>query len=168
VAVPTEAGVRVARVRNGRGLVATRRFSAGEDVLEVRGEVVPAAALARWWRVGQGRRATNCYRYSPERYLDPGDGAGAYANHSCRPNAGVVRYGRALHLKAILPIACGDEVTHDYSTLLGVDDVWTMRCNCGERCCRGLVSNVATIPSGRLGRYVAHRVVPDFILKALR
>ena len=30
--------------------------------------------------------------------------------------------------KAIAAITAGDEVTHDYTTLLGADDVWKMRC----------------------------------------
>ena len=68
-------------------------------------------------------------------------------------------------LRAIRAIRAGDEVTHDYSTLLGADDVWTMRCNCGERGCRGTVRRFDALPAATLRRYLALGAIPAFILR---
>jgi hypothetical protein len=67
-------------------------------------------------------------------------------------------------LKAIAPIAAGEEVTHDYSTLLGADDVWKMRCNCGESNCRRVVGNIGKLPAATVKTYRRLGIVPDFIL----
>jgi hypothetical protein len=67
-------------------------------------------------------------------------------------------------LKAIAAIAAGAEITHDYSTLLGYDDVWTMRCNCGEHNCRRVVRNIDKLPAATVNNYRRLGIVPDFIL----
>lgn len=67
-------------------------------------------------------------------------------------------------LRALRVIREGDEVLHDYSTLLGADDVWSMRCNCAARGCRGLVRRFDRLPAATLRRYVRLGAVPGFIL----
>ena len=62
--------------------------------------------------------------------------AGAYLNHSCEPNAGIRKTNQQLFLFAAKPIAAEKEIVIDYSTILGDDDIWTMRCNCGRSACR--------------------------------
>lgn len=156
-------GLTVKPVRNGRGIVATQRFAPGALICEIKGKIVAPQTVWRYWET-DARRGANCFRFSPERYLDPEGEIGAYANHSCNPNAGIVKQGRRLLLKAIAPIAGGDEITHDYSTLLGADDVWSMRCNCGEANCRGVVRNVRCLPAAVLTNYRRLKVIPAFIL----
>src|SRR5690349_12530696 len=123
----------VAQTRTGLGLVATRRFRTSETIIKLVGRVVDARIL---WKRG-GTFADNCFRFGPETYLDPGDGLGRYLNHSCEPSAAIHKENNQLFLFAVRPISAGDEVTIDYSTTLGDDDIWTMRCNCGHRQCRG-------------------------------
>lgn len=154
-------------VRNGLGIVAQKPFAAGATVCTVRGRVVSAATVWRYWKTDP-RRGANCFRYDAGHYLDPEGEIGAYANHSCDPNAGVIKTPTRLLLRAIRPIAAGEEVTHDYSTLLGADDVWSMKCNCGSRRCRKTVHSFAKLPLRVLRRYVALAVVPDFVLETMR
>lgn len=154
-------------VRNGLGIVALKAFAPGATVCEVRGRVVTAATVWRYWDVDP-RRGENCFRYDADHYLDPEGEIGAFANHSCNPNAGIVKRGRRLLLRVIRPIAAGDEVTHDYSTLLGADDVWTMRCNCGASNCRKVVGNIGKLPVALVRRYRRLGVMPDFILETAR
>lgn len=151
-------------VRNGLGIVALKAFAPGAAVCEVRGRVVTAATVWGYWD-RDPRRGENCFRYDADHYLDPESEIGAFANHSCHPNTGIVRRGGRLLLQAIRLIAAGDEITHDYSTLLGADDVWTMRCNCGEAGCRKVVRNVGRLPAAVLRRYRRLGVIPDFILE---
>jgi hypothetical protein len=153
-------------VRNGLGLTALRPLAAGSVICRIRGRVVGAATVWGYWQRDR-RRGENCFRFDAGHYLDPEGEIGAYANHSCAPNARVVRGPRALWLHALRAIRRGEEVTHDYSTLLGADDVWTMRCNCGERRCRGVVANVACLPAAVLGDYRRREAIPRFILDTL-
>jgi hypothetical protein len=155
-------GLTVKPVRNGRGIVATRAFGDGALICEITGRIVTPQTVWRYWE-SDPRRGANCFRLSPERYLDPEGEIGAFANHSCNPNAGIVKQGRKLFLRAIARIARGEEVTHDYSTLLGSDDVWSMRCNCGEANCRGVVRNVRRLPHALIAHYRQRGVLPVFI-----
>jgi len=155
--------VQVEIVRNGRGIVTRRDFAAGELVCRISGKIVSASTVWRYWD-RDPQLAANCIRFDAERFLNPHLQIGAFANHSCRPNAALMREGKTLVLRAIAPIKAGGEVTHDYSTYIGADDVWTMRCNCGERTCRGTVRRFDRLPERTLNRYMRLGAIPDFIL----
>jgi len=154
----------VRKVRNGKGIVALRSFMPGTTVLRIRGKIVDADTVWRYWQQGNTRRGENCFRFDADRYLSPEGDISDYANHACDPNSGIVKDARGLKLVAIRPIAAGEEVTHDYSTLLGADDVWTMRCRCGFPDCRGIVGNLLTLPPALLRRYRRLGIVPSFML----
>ncbi len=156
----------VRQVRNGRGMVALRAFEAGDLICRIRGRIVTPRVVWKYWETDP-RRGANCYRYDAELYLDPEGEIGAFANHSCNPNSRLVRTKSGLQLRALKKIAAGREVTHDYSTQLGADDVWTMKCNCGERNCRGKVSNVDKLPAALLKRYQRLDAIPAFILETM-
>jgi len=153
----------VKKVTNGRGLVAARSFRTGQIISEIDGKVVTADEVWSYWKFDP-RLGANCIRYDADNFLNPDGYIGAFANHSCNPNTGLVKRGRKLIIKAIAPIAEGDELTHDYSTFIGADDVWTMRCNCGEEACRGTVRNIKKLPKITLARYRKLGIVPKFIL----
>lgn len=160
------AGLTVRPVRNGHGIVATKAFRPGALICEIRGRIVAPATVWRYWDT-EPRLGENCFRLSAERYLDPQGEIGQYANHSCAPNAGIIKAGRRLLIKAITPIARGDEVTHDYTTLLGADDVWTMRCNCGTAGCRRIVRNVRALPAPVMAYYRRLGMIPRYIFATL-
>src|SRR3954470_21751396 len=124
---PRSSNVRVGRSRHGRGLRARRSFEAGERIIPIEGVVRDATIVTS----AGGTFADNCFRYGPETYLDPGEGLGRYLNHSCAPNAAIRKIGRRLFLHALRSTREGAEVVMDYSTILGDDDIWVMRCACG-------------------------------------
>lgn len=70
-------------------------------------------------------------------------GVGLFANHSCEPSA-VVREQTKLY--ALTDLAVGDEVTYDYSTVMGVIEPWVLECYCGSEKCRGKVAAYWTVP----------------------
>lgn len=153
-------------VRNGRGVVALRAFEPGALICRIRGCIVTPRTVWRYWRTDP-RRGANCFRYDAELYLDPEGEIGAYCNHSCNPNSRLVRSATGLYLRALKRIAPGKEVTHDYSTQTGADDVWTMKCNCGERNCRGRVGNVAKLPPRVMQRYLRLDAIPGYVLDTI-
>ncbi|MFO0962710.1 MAG: SET domain-containing protein [Phycisphaerales bacterium] len=154
----------VRSVRNGRGIVALRAFARGATVLRIRGRLLHSDALWRAWE-RDPRLAANCFRYDQERYLSPRGTVADFANHSCRPNTAIVRVRGGLALRALRRIERGEEILHDYATLLGADDVWTMRCNCGERGCRKVVRRFDALPTAVLARYLRLRAIPRHILE---
>ena len=157
-------GLEVRRVRNGRGLVAMRPWRPGERVMPIRGRVVSARTVWRWWDATP-RRAANCFRLAGDRYLDPSGTLGEFANHGCRPNVRVVARGTKLAFEAIRPIRAGEEVLHDYATLLGADDIWTMRCRCGWSGCRGRVERFDRLPMRVIRDYQAMGAIPGYIVR---
>ncbi len=156
-------GIRVEPVRNGHGIVALKAFRPGDLVCAIKGTIVSSKQVWKYWDTNP-RMAANCMRYDADRYLNPEGEVGAFANHSCQPNSFVLKEGRRLVIRAIKPIAAHDEVTHDYATLIGADDIWKMRCNCGEPRCRKTVQSFHKLPAGVLRKYKALGAIPDFIL----
>ncbi|HVC45866.1 MAG TPA: SET domain-containing protein-lysine N-methyltransferase [Terracidiphilus sp.] len=88
--------------------------------------------------------ADTWYEESPITYLfGLGDGAividghcmAMFINHSCDPNCETEEIGGRVWIRAIRPIAPGEEITYDYCLYDGGDD--EARCNCGATKCRG-------------------------------
>jgi uncharacterized protein len=81
-------------------------------------------------------------------------------NHSCDPNAGIVR---DVFLVAMRDIKKDEEITFDYSVVTA--DNWTLECRCGSPRCRKIVGNYIDLPDELKRKY--DRYTPDWI-KALR
>jgi hypothetical protein len=156
--------VEVKKSRTGLGLFAGRRFETGETIMHITGRVVHHTVV---WKRG-GRFADNCFRFGPETYLDPGDGFGRFVNHSCAPNAAIRKENNRLFLFAARPIAARREIVIDYSTILGDDDIWTMKCHCARATCRGRVRRFGTLPVALRERYLRNGLVPGYIINTLR
>lgn len=159
----TERRVTVGPVRNGNGLIAARSFRRNERIIKLAGRVVHYRLL--WAR--RGPFADNCIRFGPETYLDPGEQYGRYLNHCCEPNAGIRKEMSQLFLFAARPIRRGEEVAIDYSTTIGDDDVWTMRCNCGCTSCRKRIRRFGALPAALQAEYLERGLVPPFIRRTL-
>jgi hypothetical protein len=119
-----------------------------------------------WNRRGSTFSA-NCFRYGPHTYLDPGDHPSRYLNHSCEPNAAIRKLNNQIFLVAAAPIDRGGEIVFDYSTTIGDDDIWTMRCNCGEPSCRGRIKRFGSLPRALKERYLDAQLVPKYIIATL-
>ncbi len=65
-----------------------------------------------------------------------GNGAGAYINHSCNPNAGMLVDATWVAMRAI---TATEEVTCDYGTFETMND-WSMDCACGAASCRKVIT----------------------------
>ena len=159
---------RVARVvvkptRNGSGIFASADFARGRVIAKIAGRVVHHRVL--WTR--RGSFAANCIRFGPNTYLDPSSEAGRYLNHSCEPNAAIRKRSNQLFLVAAERIQKGTQIVIDYSTTLGDDDIWTMRCNCGTRSCRKTIRRFGTLPAALRLEYLSAGLVPHYIVETL-
>jgi hypothetical protein len=150
--------------RNGRGLSAERSLRQGTTIMRIEGRIVHHTML---WASQGSKFAANCFRYGPDTYLDPGNAVSRFLNHSCEPNAGIRKINNRLFLFAVQRISRGSEITIDYSTTIGDDDIWRMRCNCGHRRCRKIIRNFGSLHADVKKRYVTRGMVPGYILRTL-
>jgi len=147
--------VMVADCSIGRGLFAERSFDSGELILHLGGPRYDRAHPIHGTEFGANLLQTGRKTYI---MLSP---PGVFANHSCNPNAGIVRNRQ---LVAIRPIPHGDEIRFDYSTTMD-EDFWTMDCCCGEENCRGVISDFKDLPPLVRANYLKLGVVQGFIAR---
>ena len=84
----------------------------------------------------------------------------ARTNHSCDPNAGIIR---DVLLVAMRDIKKDEEITFDYSIITA--DNWKLECKCGSPRCRKVIGNYTDLPDELKRKY--DKYTPDWI-KALR
>ena len=149
--------------RNGSGIFASAAFARGQIIDKIEGRIVHHRVL---WRRG-GSFAANCIRFGPNTYLDPRTDVGRYLNHACEPNAGIRKWRNQLFLFAATRVRKGSEIVVDYSTTIGDDDIWTMRCNCGRMSCRTIVRRFGSMPTELQRKYIQAGLVPEYIIRTL-
>lgn|GEM_PF-1336762 len=113
---------------HGEGMIAGRRFEAGEVVWKMTGRPVFGAVT---------ESGPNYIGLGPDVWLDP-DLPLDHINHHCAPNAA---FGARRRLVALRPIDPHEEVTIDYSTT-EADPAWSMPCGCGAAECRGMLYSI--------------------------
>jgi hypothetical protein len=151
--------VLITDTRNGKGIVAARNFSDGETVFEVTG---PLLTCNEDEDIDEKTRS-NTFRFDEDFYINPAGTVGDFQNHSCEPNAMVVKRDDRLFVVAGRQIKHGEEVLIDYSTIIGEDDSWEMLCNCGSRICRGVVKGFDSLPRKLQQLYFDRGMVPEYI-----
>lgn len=110
---------------HGEGMIAGRRFEAGDVVWKLTGQPVFGAVT---------ESGPNYIGLGPDVWIDP-DLPLDHINHHCEPNAA---FGPRRQLLALRPIEPHEEVTIDYSTT-EADSAWAMRCSCGAAGCRKML-----------------------------
>lgn len=69
-------------------------------------------------------------------------------NHSCDPNAGIVKEVCLIAMRDILK---DEEVTFDYSII--INDDWTLDCLCGSPLCRKVIGKYRDLPQEIKDKY---------------
>lgn len=139
----------------GLGVFANRDIAPGEMILAFGGPIIDFAETKR-----RGPRECMAVQIGPNRYIDTQPPA-VFVNHSCDPNAGI-RHNTIL--VALREIRKGQEICFDYSTTME-EQSFTMNCLCGQRGCRGVVSDFSTLPHEVKARYLKLGIVMSFILE---
>jgi SET domain-containing protein len=125
---------------------AARDIAAGESLLKAWGPRLP-------------QRSRHTMQVDVDTHIMP-DGVMVLVRHSCEPNCGVLvrANDREIEVRALRPIAAGEEVTFDYNTFEYEIDHGGGACQCGAAKCRGRVpgyKHVAAEVRARYGEYVA-------------
>lgn len=151
--------VLVKKSRNGLGIFAKKDFKRSQIIFEVTGTLVtcnedePMDEVAR----------ANTYRFNKNWFISPAGRLGDMLNHSCEPNAKVVKQKGKLFIMSLLPITKGQEIFIDYSTILAADDSWSMHCNCGANTCRSVIKHFYKLPKKLQQTYLSLGMVPSYI-----
>ncbi|MDO8656516.1 MAG: SET domain-containing protein [Nanoarchaeota archaeon] len=141
----------------GDGVSAEEDIKKGETIQEIHGEArfltvrnkKESLSYPNWIGVGKDKWINPSY---PNQYL----------NHSCNPNAGIkgaitISQDKSVKGKyvivALKPIKEGEEITIDYSIIEG-DDLWEMKCKCGEKNCRKIIRSIQHLPERQFKKYL--------------
>jgi cyanophycin synthetase len=133
--------VEVKNGRLGRTVCATRAILASETILTT-------------WGRKLAKRSRHSMQVAADTHILP-DGVTVLFNHSCEPNCGVViRAGeKRLEVRALKPIAAGEELTFDYDTFEYEVEHLKGPCLCGAAKCRGRVAGYKHLPADVKARY---------------
>lgn len=145
--------VYVAESKTGKGVFAERLIWPGELILVFKGFTVS------WDNpIHSSSMGSYLLQTGKKTYIMP-EVPAKYVNHSCNPNAGIVKNRR---LVAIKRIEKDEEITFDYSTTMS-ENFWTMDCLCYEINCRGIVKDFKYIPEDIQEKYLSLGIVQGFI-----
>lgn len=139
----------------GKGLFATRDIDPGTLLCRVTGQ---KKELTLAQTILLHEKESHYIQVDFDRYLlcDP---PFLYSNHSCNPNCGV---NARLEMSALKKIRAGEELFWDYSTSM-LERHWTMKCSCGEKNCRKIITDFDLLPRELQEYYIRHRIVLPFI-----
>lgn len=140
-----------------RGVFASKHFRPGEEVLHFDG---PRIGLAQ--ALAKGPAHCNPLQLGIGLYIDLTEPS-VYLNHSCDPNAGVMRDTALVAVRNIRP---GEEIRFDYSTTMG-DGTWEMDCRCGAANCRGIVRDFEHLPAPLRHQFLQRGIVSSYLVRRL-
>ncbi len=132
--------------RLGRGIFAAREIRPGETVLRTWGPRIP-------------KRTRHSMQVDADVHIQP-HGALVATNHSCEPNCGVlIRSGTTeIEVRAMRPIAAGEEITIDYDTFEYEIEHMGGPCQCGSQHCRKKIAGYKHLTADvkrRYGEFIA-------------
>lgn len=151
----------IKKSRNGKGLFVKKPFPKNEKILKIIGKLITCDVDDK---IDEETR-TNTYRYNKDLYLSPKGRLGNFINHSCDPNVKVEKIGKNLFIVTLKNIAKDKEIFFDYSTLIASDDIWQMKCNCGNIKCRHTIGKFKSLSKFKKEKYISLNMVPIYILE---
>ncbi|MFA5857067.1 MAG: SET domain-containing protein-lysine N-methyltransferase [Candidatus Pacearchaeota archaeon] len=154
---------------SGKGVYARISIKKGKTICFLRGELMDLNEMIR--RTDENLEdGADPLGVDNEKYLDLDELSRTF-NHSCNPNAYLSKKSK---LKALRDINRGDEITYDYSTTMDDNEekikksgggLWTCKCKCGSKNCRGLIDQFRLLPKNIQNFYLKNNYTPDFILR---
>lgn len=132
---------------SGRGVCIVENIKKGETIAFIKGKMK--------FKVNEGPEDTfsnpDWVGITKNQWIDP-EKPYKFLNHSCNPSASIK--GRVT-LVALRDIKEGEEITIDYS-ITECDDLWEMKCACGEKNCRKVVHPIQRLPEKQFKKYLPY------------
>lgn len=148
----------------GKGLYAAEVIPKGAVIMRMTGARLRDSAVDRLIYQKKIKR-DNPLQVGPRTYYIL-DAVAVAANHSCEPNAAVVKVNTLVALKTIKQ---GEEITFDYACTVGRENEgWVMRCRCNTKGCRTTIGAWTTLPRKVLAQALRKGTLPRFILNEVR
>lgn len=149
-------------VIEGYGLITDTKINKGEIIwrLDPREKVIELSEVKQWPLEKQEEFEQFSYQCGENQFIIP-RGISKYMNHSCDPN---VWWKDSRTQFAYRDIQAGEELTYDYPTCDILRD-YSMKCNCGSKCCRKVVTNKDYLDTEWQKKYGMH--LPAHVLKAI-
>ena len=139
----------------GKGVFALKDFRKNEIITHVNGKVIETDNPSSLPRDFQD----HCFPFNKKgnkhSYVAP-KSPWKYINHSCEPNIGIKNNRDFVAMKAIKK---GQEICFDYA--MNNIDRWTMKCNCGSKNCRKIISNFSALDDKTKNKYLDYTI--DYI-----
>ena len=127
----------------GTGIFASRDILKDEVILEFKGPRIKIEDME-----GIPREVwDHLFNVDVDEYIIARE-PGVRTNHSCDPNAGIVK---DVFLTAMRDIKKGEQITFDYSVITA--DNWKLECKCGSPKCRKVIGNYADLPDKLKRKY---------------
>lgn len=152
---------------DGRGIFAVEPIRKGELICCMKGEKISISELKSRYKTKK-ERPSDPLQVSEHTYLDL-DEPYVYINHSCDPNAVVVRFSELITVK---DIRAGEEITIDYSLTEWSDDEdwkgdddWSIECNCQSPSCRKVIREFRFLPKHIQKKCIRQMIVQDHIIR---
>ena len=129
---------------HGKGVFALQALEPGDTIIEYKGEVITwAEAQARHPHDPSDPNHTFFFHIDDQTVIDGGvkGNAARWINHACDPNCEADEQDGRVFIKALRPIAPGEELFYDYGLI--IDERYTAKlkkeyaCRCGAPNCRG-------------------------------
>lgn len=139
----------------GKGLFAIKNIEPGEILCKVSGN---EKEMNLHQTTLLGEKESHAIQIDFDKYLlcEP---PFLYSNHSCNPNCAV---NDKLEMFALNEIKKGSELFWDYSTSM-LERHWTMKCSCGEKICRKIVTDFDLLSTELQLKYLQMNIVFPFI-----
>lgn len=148
----------------GKGLYAARSILKGALITRMTGKRVKDTEVDRLIAQKKIKRDNPLQVGARTYYIL--DAVAVATNHSCEPNAAVVKVNTLVALKTIKQ---GEEITFDYACTVGRENEgWVMRCRCNTKACRTTIGAWTTLPGPVLKKYLQAEALPLFVVKEVR
>jgi len=157
----------------GKGVFAVKDIKKGEYLCIMDGEEITINEMIRRVDEEESEEGSDPLQIDDNTYIDLSEVPRSF-NHSCEPNAFISGKNT---LKAMKNIKEGEEITYDYSTTMNdnaeiineggdEDYLWTLKCKCGSKNCRGIINQFKTLPKNIKTFYLKNKFVPNHIQKS--
>ena len=147
-------GVVIKPSKFGKGLFANKNFEKGEIICLATGKFLTFKETLLL-----GESESHSLQIEKDKYIlcEP---PFLYSNHSCHPNSALTK---DLQFYALKNIDEGEEFFWDYSTSM-LERHWTMKCNCGNRDCRKIITDFDLLLKDIQNKYLQWNIVLPFIV----